>query len=64
MFGGWAGVRFRRHANYREIGILLPFTLVGLVAGLALLLTLNERVLMTVSVSACSATAHTACRSR
>jgi uncharacterized membrane protein YfcA len=46
VFGSWAGVRFRRHAQYREIGLLLPFTLVGMIAGVTLLVTLNERVLL------------------
>jgi uncharacterized protein len=46
IFGSWAGVRFRKHAQYREIGVLLPCTLIGMIAGVTLLVTLNGRVLL------------------
>ena len=46
VFGVWAGVRFRRHAQYREIGILLPFLAIGMVAGVTMLVSADERVLL------------------
>ena len=46
VFGTWAGVRYRREARYREIGILMPFLVIGMIAGVTLLVTLSERLLL------------------
>jgi uncharacterized membrane protein YfcA len=46
VFGTWAGVRFRREARYREIAILMPFLVVGMIFGVALLVTQSERLLL------------------
>jgi uncharacterized protein len=45
-FGLWTGWRYRRQAQYREIGILLPFILIGMVVGVTLLVSVPERILL------------------
>jgi uncharacterized membrane protein YfcA len=46
VFGMFTGFRFRKQAQYSEVMTLLPFILVGMAAGVVLLVTLNERVLL------------------
>ncbi len=46
VFGVFTGFRFRRQAHYREVAALLPFILLGMVVGVILLVSLDERILL------------------
>jgi uncharacterized membrane protein YfcA len=46
VFGLFTGFRFRKQAHYREVGILIPFILAGMLVGVALLVKLDERILL------------------